>query len=272
MKKIVLFLGAGASKAFRYPLTGEILGLIITDLKNEMFFNNAGVPRERAALYRLMLQTLFTKLSPGLGRYLSRQKALPVEGEDGLPLITDLLSQAKHLVNNSQTLLDWNHEVRHPLLEIRGLNERWELKDIIVLLDWAIIDLINKAGKYTKDKLDPFVRWMRRVNASKSAFVSIVTTNFDFSVEWNLFNSADVIQAHKRIDYGFNWRDVGEKGDIYPRPAEPRLRVFKLHGSIDWLKCERCGHVYINPLYDIYNLAFSNKKKTPIPVIAISGR
>ena len=61
------------------------------------------------------------------------------------------------------------------------------------------------------------------------------------------------------MDYGFNWRDISD-GKVYLRPENPLFRVFKLHGSTDWLKCARCGFIYINPTADIYDLAFSNKK------------
>src|SRR5262249_15335798 len=47
---------------------------------------------------------------------------------------------------------------------------------------------------------------------------------------------------------------------VHQRPQKPLFEIYKLHGSVDWLKCERCGYIYINPDYPIFKLAFENKK------------
>jgi NAD-dependent SIR2 family protein deacetylase len=256
-RKIVMFLGAGASKAFKYPVTSQILGLIVQSIKSNELFRKAGIPSEQSDLYRLMLKRLFLSLSPGLSKVFDNTVS---EDSNDLPLITDLLSQVEHFANSAESLLDWNYEIKHALLgNPQGLNDRWDLRDIITLLDWAIIYIINQRGKYTRDKLTGFINWVRNCNQSTNSFVSIITTNFDYAVEWNLLTAAEAKSAHLRVDYGFNWRDV-EGGEIYLRPADPRFRFFKLHGSVDWLKCERCGFIYVNPTEDIYSLSFSNKK------------
>ena len=256
-KKIAMFLGAGASKAFKYPVTSEILERIIRYIKTRDLFSKAEIPFRQSDLYRTVLKKLLLTLSPGLSK--AFDKPGPIDTKD-LPLITDLLSQVEHFANSGEALLDWNYEVEHNLLgNPKGINDRWDLRDIITLLDWAIIYVINLHGKNSTDKLTGFTEWVRNCNASTDSFVSIITTNFDYGVEWNLLEEGEGESAHLLVDYGFNWRDV-DNGDIYLRPAKPKLRFFKLHGSVDWLKCERCGFIYVNPTVDIYDISFSNEK------------
>ncbi len=63
-KNTVLFLGAGASKAFGYPLTKEILPKIIGSLNNETLFKE--VKGNLGIEYRFLLKELLIALSPGL--------------------------------------------------------------------------------------------------------------------------------------------------------------------------------------------------------------
>ena len=38
-----------------------------------------------------------------------------------------------------------------------------------------------------------------------------------------------------KIDFGFAWRDPdSEIGEIHPCPLQPSMRLYKLHGSINW--------------------------------------
>lgn len=257
-RNIAMFLGAGASKAFNYPVTREILNLIIEDIISGILFTDDDVNDRQAALYRILVKELIISLSPGLRPAFENGKT---DEQNKLPLITELLSQAEHLNNNEHTLADFNFDIKNPLLGgIDTLNERWNLKDVITLLEWAIIKAINKEGNKTKTKLDRFISWVRQTNVSENAYISIITSNYDYAVEWNLLEYGEGYDAHKLIDYGFNWRDVGD-GKVYLRPANPLFRIFKLHGSTDWLKCHRCGFIYINPTEDIYDIAFSNTKR-----------
>lgn len=257
-KNIVMFLGAGASKAFKYPLTKEILMLIVKEINSGTLFSDDDLAEDNVLLYRQLLKSLLTSLSPGIEILFSENKKID---ENKLPLITDLLSQAEHLFNTNHTLVDFNFELpKHSVPAIESLNERWSLKDVITLLEWAIIKVINNSGNKKNARLQDFINWVKKTNTGKDAFVSIVTSNYDCSMEWNLMEDGDAYCADTLIDYGFNWREVGGRGEIFLRPADPRYRFFKLHGSIDWLKCERCGYIYINPTQDIYDLAFTNIK------------
>ncbi len=102
---------------------------------------------------------------------------------------------------------------------------------------------------------------VRKANKSKNKFVTIITSNYDYSVEWNLLDWGEGWDVDKIIDYGFSWREpILASGKIHNRPMNPKYKIYKLHGSSDWLKCERCGYIYINPTMAMYQLAFVNYK------------
>lgn len=91
-------------------------------------------------------------------------------------------------------------------------------------------------------------------------FASVITSNYDYTVEAHLLNRHQTWHVDRYVDYGFSWREPITSDRVYLRPQKPLYRLFKLHGSKDWLKCDRCGHIYINPTTELYELIFPNSK------------
>ena len=46
------------------------------------------------------------------------------------------------------------------------------------------------------------------------------------------------------VDFGFTWRDP-QSGQLHQRPPSPRFAIYKLHGSLNWLRCALCEHTYV---------------------------
>lgn len=264
MKNIVLFLGAGASKAFGYPLTREILPNIITAINEETLFKNAG--KVLAAEYRFMLKNLLISLSPGIAHYLEKRT---IEDKSSLPLVTELLSQVDYSIISFRDIKDWNFEFGNQIIrKPESLRSRWQLDDLKALFEWAIISEIQpKKREITKGKegiphsLDGFIEWIKKTNRSGKAFATVITSNYDYSLEWSLLDWGEANDAYKIFDYGLSWRNPFDKGEVFLRPAKSRFKIFKLHGSSDWLQCQRCGYIYINTTEDLMKIPFSNKKE-----------
>jgi hypothetical protein len=72
-----------------------------------------------------------------------------------------------------------------------------------------------------------------------------VTTNYDIGLEYEVYKKMGRGRESlgATLDLGFDWRDL-KTGEQRIRPAEPELRVHKLHGSLDQLRCPLCGYVY----------------------------
>ncbi|ULQ55463.1 hypothetical protein KJS94_12500 [Flavihumibacter rivuli] len=261
MKKTVVFTGAGVSATFGYPLTRDLLPIIVNKINSGTLFNNIERNRRVAHKYREMLKQLLVSLSPGIKDYFGKNVPMDVLVKE-LPMVTELLSMVDQLINTNHCIVDWNNEIPGLLQIPKQLNDRWDMSNLKTIFEWAIIDSINRSRKYVlPKKMDDFVKWIRKENKGGSHFVSLVSTNYDVSLEWELLNYDDTYNADREIDYGVSWRDpVDEKDIIYNRPSKPLFKIFKLHGSTDWLKCKRCGFLYINPTVEIIDLIHQNRK------------
>ena len=86
----------------------------------------------------------------------------------------------------------------------------------------------------------------------------MISTNYDIAIEYELFKRIGRNDVVHGVDLGFDWRDT-KTGAERTRPDRPSVRVYKLHGSLDVLKCSACGYVYFNPWGEIAFQAFRDK-------------
>jgi hypothetical protein len=75
----------------------------------------------------------------------------------------------------------------------------------------------------------------------------VISTNYDAAVERALFERLidHGVSVGQVINFGMPWRDAF-KDRLHLRPPGARLAILKLHGSLNWLRCEQCGHVTVN--------------------------
>jgi hypothetical protein len=237
----VLFLGAGASKVFGYPLTSGILPYIRAGLEDGSLLPLESNPkRERAKMKRLRehLETL-----------------LPAFFDDDieLPLITDVLSLIDLLLTTG--------EVAVPMLSTE------EMEDLRTLLEEAIIysiepDAGEEQGSAALDRLTDWI--LNAIDEGRA--MTVVSTNYDTVVESLVFEKIEMdpeLEVSSSVDMGFSWREhsTGRYLEaVNQPPAAPRVRIFKLHGSVSWLKCPLCGFIYINTVGSIVQQAFREDK------------
>ena len=232
--KTMIFTGAGASKAIGYPLTRELLPQLREDLKNKKLFKGLST-RQSEGQDRAALIAYLNRLLPGMDRL----------RDDDLPLITDVFSMVEYAL------------VAGDSLPVGGESDLRRFRD---LLKQAITDIL--LGEYLEDwnlSVAEHIRQKKVLTTFASRMkkympdVGLVTTNYDIGFESVLYQHLKNIGSE--LDLGFDWRDAGSDRERC-RPARPRLRVYKLHGSLDVLKCKRCGYVYFNPFGTIAHQSF----------------
>ncbi len=228
-----LFTGAGASRAIGYPLTWEILPAIRKGLKEATLFQCLGAPEQHKG-DRLALLGYLQRLLPGFS----------TAADKVLPLVTDVFSMVEYSLASGEAL------------PVGTLDDLARFRDLLkmamtsVLLEahekrWKHGDADERQWEETYGEL---IHWIRQQED-----LGIVTTNYDTGIEVALLNSEafanlpqDRSNLPKDLDLGFSWRDT-DKSELHLRPHHPKLRLYKLHGSLDVLRCPLCGQVYFNP-------------------------
>jgi hypothetical protein len=204
----VVFLGAGASRAMGYALTSEILPSITRRLSAG--FGDERLDNDDA---RNTLEHCLKAALPALDSQ-----------SDHLPLVTHVLSLLDYCILNDETLVP-----------------RLDLREARALLEWSIINVLTAPIHAATVNPKAFARWL----LSQSA--AVISTNYDVGVDLPLLREGlnDFSVDYPTVDFGFTWRDL-DNGDTVPPPQIARLVIYKLHGSLNWLKCGRCGYIYVN--------------------------
>jgi len=222
-----LFTGAGASRAIGYALTSELLPRVRGGLRSGELFKDINGP-ERDARDRQELQQLLTTLLPGFEE----------AADDKLPLITDVFSLVEHAIVSGESLPVGGDDT---LRRFRDLLKQG-ITDVILgdfLEEW---DLTQEEDRRQRSVLNRFTGWVE----TRRKELGVVTTNYDIGLEYELYSRLTPERVAGELDLGFDWREVGTDAER-TRPAAPGLRIFKLHGSLDVLRCRHCGYVYFNP-------------------------
>lgn len=232
MSNITLFMGAGASKAFGLPLTYEILPLIMKKLSDRTLFSGNIVDCKE-------LGNFIFRLMPGL------------KSEAVYPLITDILSLIDHMINHYN--VPWLFEKQKDLSYYRTFLER----AIFEVLD---VPSFKYNNYYIPEALKKYLNYIQSLVEKYT--LTIITTNYDIVFETQLFKwiknrmkHSDDMTVYRCVDFGFNCRSPFSDS-IIKQPTSPDIAFYKLHGSMNWLKCELCNHIYINVYGSIYQQAF----------------
>jgi NAD-dependent SIR2 family protein deacetylase len=253
--KVAVFLGAGASKTFGWPLTNELFPIILDGLVKEDLFEDARIntPAQNAADRRLLRKTLLA-LCPGMALTRTFLKGC----RERLPLVTSLLSMLDFSLSAGQSI-------------VLGLTPE-ELKDARSLLERAIYEAIahetvarepNYWPPRRSNKLAPLLaNWLDKSRPDTTQ-VGVITSNYDVAMEqaWHFNRDSMTHVTNLGMDFGFNWTWPSNKfpPDVIRRPAAPKRRLYKLHGSTNWLRCGLCDRIYVNPEVDIAVYAYDRK-------------
>jgi hypothetical protein len=249
-RRVAVFLGAGASATFGYPITGQLLErvAISLDRRSTNFLKDLrGDPRGTGHRNRELLAEYLTALLPG-----------PTLQRENLPLVTTLLSLLDYSLVAGQSMLPSQSAAR--------------TRDARRLLERGILEAIDDTRDFDEGSLEQlrifcsFLTAMRR--RCSNGPLPIITTNYDLTADETAFMCAripgrrywdeDVIA--RRVDFGFPWLHPDSSSvRVYPRPSRPAFQVLKLHGSTNWLRCPLCDNVYVNPWGPIWHQAYKTK-------------
>jgi hypothetical protein len=231
-KRIALFLGAGASAPLGFPVTDQILDRIHKDL--HAYASTSRKPRWCVSAH---------ERNPRFGEELSRFVQMIFPGATaGSALnggsIVDVLSQADHLLKEGRALSSEMDPAK--------------LRVVRSMLNEALNGVLQ--GSKRPPVKRELVSWILR-SARSCERTTIVSTNYDTAYELPLFEELRQERpVGHSVDMGTSFRT--SDGDVFHRPQQARLALFKLHGSVNWLRCEVCRQLYINTYQRIASLEF----------------
>ncbi len=210
MTKTVYFFGAGVSVPFGYPTTKEIMTRIFES------------GRRKPTVAGTTFETLFRKIVPGF-----RLHSTSLGVVDVLSLLDYSIDQQFRLFKSHKQLTE---------VELRRLIE------VRLIAKWQEISF---SGFGTGD-YKIFSNWVKRVLSRKNQSTTFISSNYDYELEHAIFELSNI--DFTTIDHGFSWRDPSnsDRSYVYHRPTDPACSLFKIHGSVNWLQCPSCKHIYIN--------------------------
>jgi NAD-dependent SIR2 family protein deacetylase len=201
-EKTVVVLGAGATKACGGPLTNEILPGAFRPQDEGQLTKDAGL--DLSELERFLFNNF--SLPKGHSKKRDNQDLYP-----GLPMLLSLLDTA---IERNQ---DYGPGCNAP--EVRELRQ---------LVEYAVYQYIKRTTRNAKPYHQELVTWLNRNGEEPS----IVSLNYDTLVD-------DALRATKPghfPDYGCDLAPPAEH-----ESAESFGKLFKIHGSLNWLYCSACN-------------------------------
>jgi len=228
-RRLVIFLGAGASAPYGYPLTTTLLSRIWDGLRRP---DGPGGWKRWAGMKHgaklrhgdaRRLETLLKALLPGLETRTKLDSGVSIV--DVISLLDQMLAEG-----------------RSPHIDI-SVRELLAARQV---LNKAINGVLQ--GRCKRKYAERLSSWILRVATEhRGSRVSVVSTNYDTTTERPLFKYLiqHGVSIGKVVDLGMPWRDASRSW-IHVRPGQARLAFLKLHGSLNWLRCELCGHITMN--------------------------
>lgn len=222
----VFFIGAGASKQDRFPLTSELKhGLAWAILDQPQRF--APLTKHLEYLYHVRPETI--EKSAAIWNNLDESRADADPARCQIPDVTDLLSTLEWIIREQSSFgpgLETREEKRSPIDELP------EIRDLVVQ---ALCHCLGKFHRlHNATTTEQFVNLIRSTD-------SLITTNWDLLLDATRHGRF----GSQPADYGTTssvlLEGTGEKESVRPK-------LLKLHGSLSWRYCQRCQRLVIDPL------------------------
>lgn len=160
------------------------------------------------------------------------------------------------------------------LEEVFGFIDFFIINNIALSKQWGVKELIEIKSSFTKavhyliskstQKSEIFREFWKKVRSIEPE-IGVITTNYDTLID----EAFDAIYPECFIDYcldyvNFRHPNAGVPFDWWIDPKKPtehfeynrltRIKLIKIHGSLNWKYCSCCGQIALTPWQHQYNL------------------
>jgi len=219
--KTAIFFGAGASKAEGAPLQGELV-------KEYFKFIKANKPTYYTSEMESELRTFFHLIFSIDVDHSDLDKII-------FPTFEEILGILDQAIQRNETLKEYD------LDNIASNNNR--LRNIRLHIIMLMAQIIHEKLKTYLNLHENLCKQLAQTNLIKG--ILFVTTNYDILIDNALVKLIDA-PYHLGLDYGIDFRNFLSQDD-WQRPGINSIKLFKLHGSLNWLYCPTCNNVTLTP-------------------------
>jgi hypothetical protein len=160
-----------------------------------------------------------------------------------LPSLEDILSQIDYCLSSS-----------------RPLSDVYTLQRLVILRD----SLVYGMSKVLKQSMrSGELYWMIQFLKTLSKDDVIISLNYDLIVDNSL------MRAEKNPDYGVASRQTVGRRNYPINDEHQKIKLYKLHGSLNWLYCPACQAMDITPHEKSVVYIFQNKSVSQCPTCGV---
>lgn len=235
--KTAIFLGAGASKAEGIPVQDELLKLYFRNKSREEFFRGSNLPFSMedtlASFFKIMFDIdVFSEDTqnqdfPSFEEIIGILELAEMRRETlNLDRLFPCMNKKNNYVGLQSTML--------PKFLFSNLENHLVRLYIIILISKVLAENTNSSRGYHLK----LIQNLKRAELLRD--VVIITTNYDTLIDNAIINSC----GKNHIDYGVEFCDTRP----HSHPQCPEIKLFKIHGSLNWLFCPSCSNLKLTPI------------------------
>lgn len=217
--KVSIFLGAGASAAEHCPIQSELFREYFKNVKEKDYYSDMNI-----ALYKFFKEMFNIDI-----RKDDMEKVCFPTFEEVLGLL-DLAEQRRESFKN------FGLETLNKNLE----NIRF-LRQYLILLMAKAIDKNKKNNNYYHKLL---VNNLKKAELLEEA--TFISANYDIHIDNTIAGLYSAKEYPIMLDYGVKFTNFDVKNGWQP-PKEPSIKLYKIHGSLNWLYCPICASITLTP-------------------------
>ncbi|BDQ01552.1 SIR2 family protein [Ignavibacterium sp.] len=219
--KTAIFFGAGASRAEGAPLQGELFKEYFKFIRaDKPTYYTTEMERELRAFFHLMF-------------------SIDVDNSDlakiKFPTFEEVLGVLDLAIQRNETLKNYD------LDNIASNNNR--LRNVRLHIIMSMAQIIHEKLKSYKSLHEELCKKLATSNLIKD--VIFLTTNYDILIDNALTKLVDD-PFKLTLDYGIDFVNFLAEDD-WKAPKQNSVKLFKLHGSLNWLYCPTCNNITLTP-------------------------
>ena len=249
MANTAIFLGGGASAAEGAPLQNDLFKEYFKSLRENESSHNYEMQRELASFFAFIFNIDVDNSSLENVQFPTFEECLG---------IIDLAERRKESLKGFE-------------LENMASNSD-RLRFIRLYLIMLMAKIIDDKLKESKGYHKSLVEKLKEINYLKNTI--FISTNYDILID-NALTYIHLPNQETQLDYGVDFTNFRKPND-WTRPGLNAIKLYKLHGSLNWLYCPTCNELTLTPLekgvvrklmYDFSEASCENCESVIVPII-----